>query len=407
MIETGFESRVKVQQIINNQLPEFVVSESPNAVDFFKQYYISQEYQGGPIDISDNLDQYIKVDNLTPEVIVGSTTLSSGITTSSTVISVDNTKGFPNQYGLLKIDDEIITYTGISPTTFTGCIRGFSGITSYHAELNREELVFSTSSVDSHDAGSNVKNLSSLFLKEFYKKLKFSLTPGMEEVDFQPNINVGNFIKEARSLYEAKGTDESFRILFNVLYGETPKVINLEDYLIKPSSAEYIRREIIIAEVISGDPKKLIGQTIYKVGDLTTNAAVSEVEPFTRVGVALTSNQQYYKLSLFLGPNDKETSIQGTFSITPASKCLEPVAIGSSVISVDSTVGFGVTGNIISGINTNITYTNKGTYLLVGLESFLLKSISYETEGNASVSSISLDFTDHHSFKLASLIVFT
>ena len=166
MIETGFESRVKVQQIINNQLPEFVVSENPNAVDFFKQYYISQEYQGGPIDISDNLDQYIKVDNLTPEVIVGSTTLSSGITTSSTVISVDTTKGFPNQYGLLKIDDEIITYTGISLTTFTGCIRGFSGITSYHAELNREELVFSTSSIASHDAGSNVKNLSSLFLKE-------------------------------------------------------------------------------------------------------------------------------------------------------------------------------------------------------------------------------------------------
>ena len=114
MIETGFESRVKVQQIINNQLPEFVVSENPNAVDFFKQYYISQEYQGGPIDISDNLDQYIKVDNLTPEVVIGNTTLSSGITTSSTTISVDSTKGFPNQYGLLKIDDEIITYTGIS-----------------------------------------------------------------------------------------------------------------------------------------------------------------------------------------------------------------------------------------------------------------------------------------------------
>ena len=139
MIETGFESRVKVQQIINNQLPEFVVSESPNAVDFFKQYYISQEYQGGSIDISDNLDQYIKVDNLTPEVVIGNTTLSSGITTSSTTISVDSTKGFPNQYGLLKIDDEIITYTGISTTSFTGCIRGFSGITSYHAELIREE----------------------------------------------------------------------------------------------------------------------------------------------------------------------------------------------------------------------------------------------------------------------------
>ena len=79
MIQTGIEPKVKVQQIIENQLPEYVLSESPRAVDFLKQYYISQEYQGGNIDISDNLDQYLKLDNLTPDVVVGSTTLSTGI----------------------------------------------------------------------------------------------------------------------------------------------------------------------------------------------------------------------------------------------------------------------------------------------------------------------------------------
>jgi len=359
MIETGFDSKVKVQQIIDSQLPEFLLSESPNSVDFFKQYYVSQEYQGGPIDISDNLDQYLKVDNLTSDIVKGTTTLSAGITTESTTVTVDNTKGFPNHYGLLKINDEIITYTGLTTNTFTGCIRGFSGITSYHAELNEEELVFSTSEISSHDGGENVENLSALFLKEFYKKLKFTLLPGIDGVDFKDGVNAGNFIKEARSLYESKGTPESFRILFNVLYGETPKIINLEDYLIKPSSAEYVRREVIIAEAISGAPKDLIGQTIYKLNDVTTNASISEVEPFTRVGVALTTNQQYFKISLFLGPNDKETSIQGTFSITPASKCTETVAVGASVISVDSTIGFGATGTIITGINTDINYTHK------------------------------------------------
>ena len=29
-----------------------------------------------------------------------------------------------------KIDDEIITYTGKTDSTFTGCIRGFSGVSS-------------------------------------------------------------------------------------------------------------------------------------------------------------------------------------------------------------------------------------------------------------------------------------
>jgi len=359
MIQTGFESKVKIQEIIDNQLPEFVLSESPDTVDFLKQYYISQEYQGGPVDITDNLDQYLKLDNLTPNVVVDSTTLSSGISSDASTIEVSTTKGFPKEYGLLKINNEIITYTGLTTNTFTGCIRGFCGITSYHQELNKGELVFSDTNKESHSADSSIQNLSALFLKEFYKKQKSTLTPGLEDVSFASNVNAGNFIKNARSLYESKGTNESFRILFNVLYGETPKVINLEDYLLKPSSADFVRREIIIADLISGDPSKLVGQTIFKESDLSTNASISEVEPFTRVGVALTENKQYYKISLFMGYDESASTIQGNFSITPASKVLVNVAAGASTIAVDSTVGFGATGTIISGVNTSISYTNK------------------------------------------------
>ena len=77
MIQTGFEKRVTVQQVIENQLPEFILSESPKTIDFLKQYYLSQEHQGGPLDIAVNQEQYLKVDNLTPEVISGETTLYS------------------------------------------------------------------------------------------------------------------------------------------------------------------------------------------------------------------------------------------------------------------------------------------------------------------------------------------
>ena len=38
------DKRIKVNTIIENQLPEFVVSDFPNAAEFFKQYYISQEF---------------------------------------------------------------------------------------------------------------------------------------------------------------------------------------------------------------------------------------------------------------------------------------------------------------------------------------------------------------------------
>ena len=352
MIQTGFESRVKIQQIIDSQLPEFILDENPKASEFLKQYYISQEYQGGPVDIAENLDQYLKLDNLTPEVVVDSTKLTTNISNSSGIaITVTSTKGFPQKYGLIKIDDEIITYTGLTTNTFTGCIRGFSGVTSYHAVSNQEELVFSTSTSIQHASGSSVQNLSSLFLKEFYKKLKYTLTPGLEDVNFVSDLNVGNFIKNARSFYQSKGTDESFRILFNILYGATPKVVNLENFLIKPSSAQYVRRNIISAERISGDPSKLVGQSIFKSIDPTTSASVSEVEIFTK-GIT-----KYYKISLFIGYDDR-SAIEGNFTITQNTKCLEDISIGSSIISVDSTIGFEESGTIVSGNNT-INYTNK------------------------------------------------
>jgi len=366
MFESDFEKRVKVGQIIQNQLPEFIISEAPKTIDFLQQYYISQEYQGGPSDIAENLDQYLKLDKLVPEVITGVTTLTSNISSSSDIVSVTTTKGFPTEYGLLKIDDEIITYTGITTNTFTGCIRGFSGITGYSSgistyseSINRQDLIFSTSTAQNHSNGATVTNLSSLFLKEFYKKLKYFLTPGLEDNEFFSGINVNNFIKESRSFYQSKGIEESFRILFNLLYGEPATVVDLENFLIKPSSSKFIRREVLITELISGsDPTKLVGQTVKKSTDSKTQASVSEVEIITR------KNKSYYKVSLFVGYDDKDL-IEGNFTIPGKTKILETVSIGSSVISVDSTIGFGLTGTLISGSNT-INYTSKSVNQFFG-----------------------------------------
>jgi len=353
-----FEKRVQLNKIIESQLPEFLVADFPKAIEFFKQYYISQEHQGGNVDLVDNLDRYLKIDNLVPEVVVGQTTLSSDITASSTTITVSSTKGFPDEYGLLKIGDEVITYTGKTTTTFTGCVRGFSGITGYDdrtreyfISVNRQNVIFSDTTAAAHTAQSSVQNLSALFLQEFYRKLKKTFTPGFEGETFVSDLDVGNFIKHARNFYQSKGIEESIRILFKVLYGVSAKVIDLETRLIKPSSAEFVRREIIVAEPISGNPLGLEGQTVFRSVDTDTSGSVSDVEIFTR------NNRTFYKLGLFVGYNDRDL-VEGTFGVPGFSRSLEEVSIGSSVISVDSTIGFGQTGELNVSGNV-ITYQNK------------------------------------------------
>jgi len=361
------DKRIKVNTIIENQLPTFLLSDFPNAVEFFKQYYISQEFQGGVSDLINNFNQYQKVDNLVPEVIVGLTSITADVSTTDTIINVPSTKGFPSEYGLIKINDEIISYTGITTNSFTGCIRGFSGVTGYNVgvsssllDVNKEKLTFEDTNASSHTSGTEVKNLSVLFLQEFYKKLKRTFLPGFEDITLATELDVGNFVKFARSFYQSKGTEESITVLFKVLFGVESKILDLESNLIKPSKAEFNRREIIVADLITetGDPSKLVGQTIFKSNDLNTNASVSEVEIFTRGG------KSYYKLSLFVGYSDSDL-IQGVFNVSGKTKVINPVSIGSSIISVDSTIGFGATGTVISGSNT-IDYTSKSVNQFFG-----------------------------------------
>ena len=360
MIETGFSPRVQIQDIIDSQLPEFIVSDNPKFSEFLKQYYISQEYQGGPVDLSDNLDQYLNIDSLLPEVIVDSATLSSNIDSSTTTIQVSSTKGYPESYGLFKIDDEIITYTSKTSTEFQGCVRGFSGVTGYDYGYNNGELIFSESSAASHVASASVSNLSSLFLHQFYKKLKYALSPGLEGFEFDSNIDVRNFIKEAKTFYQSKGTEESFRILFGVLFGESPKVVDLEKYLIKPSSADNLRRLVILTEVLSGNPLNLEGQTIYKSTDSNTYATVSEVDVVQR------GEKVYYRMRLFYGYGESpDPPVFGDFVITGNTKNTTSVSIGASNIIVDTTIGFPKSGTLTVG-NNNISYTDKSINEFLG-----------------------------------------
>ena len=121
------QSRVKFSNIVQNQLPDYVQDEFPLVAEFLKSYYQGQEYQSGPLDLIQNIDQYIKVDETTN--LTEAVGLRTDIASDATTIDVDmitypeGTTGFPDSYGLLKIDDEIITYTSKTKTSFNGCVR--------------------------------------------------------------------------------------------------------------------------------------------------------------------------------------------------------------------------------------------------------------------------------------------
>ena len=171
--------RVKISSVVKNQLPDFIKADFPLAGEFLAQYYTALEGQGSTLDVLQNIDKYIKIDELTD--LIDSTSLSTNVGIADNTINVSSTTGFPDSLGLIEIDSEIITYTGITTNSFTGCSRGFSGITSYRNPTKSDELLFSKSGISTHSSGTVVNNLSIRFLKEFFKKVKTQITPGFEE----------------------------------------------------------------------------------------------------------------------------------------------------------------------------------------------------------------------------------
>ena len=196
------EKRVQFSNIVQNQLPAYVRTDFPLISEFLKQYYLAQEYQSGPIDLIQNIDQYVKVDDITN--LTESVVLEKTIGVENTSIEVDmveskvGTNGFPDTYGLIKIGDEIITYTSKTATSFEGCIRGFVGTTDYKSSLEPDQLVFSTSAAAIHTKGDTITNLSTLFLKEFLVKTKFQLLPGFEGRELNTELNQNVFINRQR-----------------------------------------------------------------------------------------------------------------------------------------------------------------------------------------------------------------
>ena len=205
------EKRVQFNNVVQNQLPQYIRNEFPLIEEFLKQYYIAQEFDGAPIDLIQNIDQYINLDETTN--LTETTSLRTDLLEYDLTINVDygtGTEGFPDSYGLLKIGDEIITYTGKTDYTFTGCIRGFSGISNYISEDNPEQLVFESTTAKLHSRSDTIHNLSNLFLREFLKKTKRQFLPLLDERKFTEDLDQGTFIKQSKDFYSSRGTDRSF-----------------------------------------------------------------------------------------------------------------------------------------------------------------------------------------------------
>ena len=472
------DKKVKISNILGTQIPDFIQLDNPLFKEFLIQYYESEEREYGTTYLADHISTLKKISTVADISLVEKQTvpapnstipekpslLKSLIYAYDDEITVDRGEGFPDTYGLLKIDNEIITYTGkrrnltnigtnsgaidveydtiitgitttninvndivtisavvdkdkgndivvipntrvsaigantitvdrpISATstsditvtdpvegsftftresfTFTGCVRGFSGISAIETAGNPEFLTFNETNANSHNANSLVINLSFLFVTEFYKKFKKQFLPGFEGKNFKYGLNVENILSRARDFYSSKGTDTSLKILFQVLYGENVEIIKPFNETLLPSDAEWNVTNDIIVESLSGNPINLIGHKIYQNSftSPTASGAVSNAQQI------FLKDKKYFRISFSQG------TITNKFNISTKTKVVG-TASTTEVLTVDSTIGFNPSGNFhylnTDNFYTLASYTSKSNnqfFGCTGISKFLTES---------------------------------
>ena len=96
MIGTSKSTKVKISNILDSQILDFIQEESPDFKDFLNQYYISEEREFGSTYLSDNLTSFKDIgatSNNIPNVTI-SNNLSADINAFDDEILVTTTTGY-------------------------------------------------------------------------------------------------------------------------------------------------------------------------------------------------------------------------------------------------------------------------------------------------------------------------
>ena len=210
---------------VEYQFPSFVREDNLLFVSFLKNYYKSLESKFQPLDLVDNLINYYNIEYFTPNNLIFSTKLTANIDVNNTNINVVSTKGFPEKNGFIQIDDEIIYYKSKTLNQFIQCTRGSSSFT--FIDRNKSKLNYSTSIPNSHLNNTTVINLAYIFADEFLTRIKNELIPNIPKY-ISSELNYVNLLSNIKSFYLSKGSPDSIKFLFRLIYNEKDIILKLK-----------------------------------------------------------------------------------------------------------------------------------------------------------------------------------
>ena len=337
----------KISNLINSQAPEFVVSEHPKFLEFVKAYYTFMESAELAVTQVENTDglrletETTTVSNLLlnasridsdrtqldsgDKILLEDTTFgkftrgetitgeSSGATSTILTEDLDNGKLY------IAAQDKFII--GESVTGSSSNAKAIVNNYLPNPVTNIQELL------NFRDPDKVISNFLTKFRNEFLNTLPETLDDGIDK---------RKLIKNIKSLYLSKGTDNGHQLFFRLLFGLNSETIYPREQMLRVSDGKWDAKTILRVISSVGNPLNLIGRQITGLTSGAT-AIVENVFKF-RIGT--------YEVSEFI--LNRET-IVGTFVVSEEIR-------GTATDQDDTFIKANITG-----IPDAVTFTNDGT----------------------------------------------
>ena len=339
----------KISNLINSQVPDFVLEDHPLFLDFVKAYYQLMESAEIQLTNIGDPDHIVLEGNTAGKTILDGTNISKDD-------SGDNFLLEDTSYGDF-INGETITGS-TSGATATVLIEdvdaGARLFVTHQNKFIEGELITGSSSAAQATIGkyraNPVQNIQQLLdyadvdktIQGFLTKFRNSFLTSIPD-SLHGSINKRNLIKNIKSLYQSKGTKRASEIFFKLLFNEPAEIRYPKDNILRVSDGKWDTKKVIrCTEVGTSDATNLIGQTITQENDPTSstvNEATAIVEDVFKFIIGGTT-----VVELVLG----DTSVSGTF---------QP---GQNITGTDNTDSDVLITVTVTGIINNRTITADG-----------------------------------------------
>ena len=339
----------KISNLINSQVPDFVLEDHPLFLDFVKAYYQLMESAEIQLTNIGDPDHIVLEGNTAGKTILDGTNISKDD-------SGDNFLLEDTSYGDFQNGETITGST--SGATATVLIEdvdaGARLFVTHQNKFIEGELITGSTSAAQATIGkyraNPVQNIQQLLdyadvdktISGFLSKFRNSFLTSIPE-NLATGISKGQLIKNIKSLYQSKGTKRASEIFFKLLFNEAAEIKYPKDEMLRVSDGKWDTRKILrCLEVGTSDATTLIGQTITQANNPTNTsinkatAIVEDVFKFLVGGVTVTE--------LVLG----DDSVNGTF------------VDGQTITGTDNTDSDVLVSLTVSSIIDQKTITNDG-----------------------------------------------